>query len=130
MIRLHRVVVIENETNSTNTKGYREENDSTFTHHGIEYSINKIHEQLENSKAKLQTVKVDDLKWIMKYSKPDTKRVTNANTDTPILFTKENGKYYVIDGLHRLTKAINKGISELTGYLVTQAQLNKAKIKS
>lgn len=116
------------EPTSISTEGYREGDESTFTHHGVEYSIDKIHEQLEKDKTLANNIKVSDLKWILEYGHADKDRVENSDTSTPILYTKENGKYYTIDGFHRLTKAVDKNIHELQGYLVTKQQLDKAKV--
>lgn len=113
---------------SVSTEGYREGDESTFTHHSVEYSIDKIHEQLEKDKTLANNIKVSDLKWILEYDYADKDRVENSDTSTPILYTKENGKYYTIDGFHRLTKAVDKNIHELQGYLVTKQQLDKAKV--
>lgn len=116
------------EPDTVSTEGYREGNDSTFTHHGVEYSIDKIHEQLDEDGTLATKVSVSELEWILKYGDADKNRVENSDTNTPILYTKENGKYYTIDGFHRLTKAVDKNIDELQGYLVTKQQLDKAKV--
>lgn len=109
---------------------YSEGADSTFTHLGSEYSIDKLHEVLEKNKVSPNTVfKVEDLKWILNHGVSVPSRVDNADTDTPIIVSKENNTLYVVDGFHRLSRAVRDNKEELKGYLITdQKLLDAAKV--
>jgi hypothetical protein len=95
-------------------KSYSE--DGSFTHDGVEYNL---HIAL-SSACDIPSVKVDDIKWIMEYDKPQNmKRVKNADITTPILVAfSKNGKLTVVDGLHRLAKAILNDVDELPARMV------------
>ena len=96
---------------------YREGPDSTFTHLGIEYSVDKVLDVIR--KKKLQPVELrthkDYLGWVLfeptddgKLVKDtlDKKRVDAANTDVPIIVIKDESYGLVtVDGTHRLAKA-------------------------
>lgn len=80
---------------------------STFTHDGIEYDLNKLFEFSELLPVEL--FDIDDLDWVLDHSTIDNNRVENADVNVPILITQYNGKYVVLDGAHRLTKAKKLG---------------------
>lgn len=112
------------EDNAVTLEEYSEGNDSTFTHHGVEYGIDKLHAVLKEEKVSPNTVfKVEDLKWILDHGVSEPNRVNNADTSTPIIVTKESNTLYVIDGFHRLSRAVKDGKEELKGYLITDKKL-------
>lgn len=103
---------------------YSEGKDSTFTHQGVEYGIDKLHEVLREAGVSPSTVfKVEDLKWILDHGVSSPERVDNADTDTPIIVSKESNTLYVIDGFHRLARAVKDNKEELKGYLITDKKL-------
>jgi hypothetical protein len=104
---------------------YQEEDDSSVTHNGQRYNLNKLLSITENFKTR--PFKVDELKWILKYDKPDPKRMEEADTSVPIIVTYSNKKLVVIDGLHRLCKAIEKGLTHIEGKFVYKDVLEKCK---
>ena len=99
---------------------YQEGPESTFTHKGKVYQLDPFLREAET----LPTVKVEvsRLAWVSKYAQPDPERVRVADLKVPILFTvdREYG-YVVIDGFHRLTKAIKQGLKELPGKEIPEA---------
>ena len=105
---------------------YSERKTSSFTHKGKEYSVNKVFKGIRDNKLELTTFKVEDLAWIIKYGTPDTARLKKANTSKPMTVIKQAGRYYIIDGYHRLCKAFENGETELTGYLITEEILESA----
>ena len=105
---------------------YSERKTSSFTHKGKEYSVNKAFKGIRDNKLELTTFKVEDLAWIIKYGTPDPERLKKANTPKPITVIKQAGRYYIIDGYHRLCKAFENGETELTGYLITEEILESA----
>lgn len=118
--------IIDNIADSLNL--YQEEHDSTFTHAGEEYDLNILLRLTSDSP--IEEFLVSDLEWILEYSEPDSDRVTRANLSAPVLVTKWKGKLTVIDGLHRLVKAVDQRVSTLPGKLVSEESLIESKIKS
>jgi hypothetical protein len=85
-------------------KIYREEH-GTFRHNKKHYDINKIFKIVHDKPIKRFYIK--DLKWILNHTKVDKNRVEKASLHHPIIVTKENNRYIVVDGVHRLSKLIN-----------------------
>lgn len=105
---------------------YREEDDSTFTHNDIEYSVNKALEIAES--IPVEYIDTDKLSWILEYTDTDPERVRNADLSFPLLVSYENNIYYVLDGAHRLTKAVEENIKELPAKILSLDQLEQCKI--
>jgi hypothetical protein len=104
---------------------YQERKNSTFTHDDVEYDLNKVLKAVDEQPV--EKYRVSELKWILKHTSVDKERVKKANKRTPILVTKWKNKLVVLDGAHRLTKAVENGDSELSGKYVTKEVLKKAK---
>lgn len=100
---------------------YKEGNDSTFTHDQKCYSVDKC-----LAIAQLQDtyfIKVDDLKWIINHcDPPDIGQVNKADLRYPVLVTEwtdgDKTLLVVVDGFHRLNKAINLGVDQLPAKLI------------
>ena len=105
---------------------YREEQ-STFTHEGKKYSINKVLEQVEDKP--IVKVPVKELSWILEYTNPDPIRVMNADVTTPILVHGLKGKLVAVDGTHRLKKALELELDWLPARRVTDDELEKSEIR-
>lgn len=109
---------------------YKEAKGSTATSSGRTFSVNKlISSSIHN---KLQQFKTADLKWILKYTTVDPNRVEAADLSAPVLVINGDGtekRLIVIDGAHRLTKAVNDGKETILGRLVTDEQLASAEVK-
>jgi hypothetical protein len=87
---------------------YKEGVDSTFTHFGKEYYVDDLIALTKGEPVK--SLEVSRLDWIFDYTTPDPERVKNASLHYPIIVTKDfvDGKerYIVVDGTHRLARAI------------------------
>lgn len=84
---------------------YKEGINSTVTHNGNEYLVDDLLLMCND----LSTVHLDIsvLSWILDYTTVHNDRVHNSNLDYPIIVFEDDLCYYVLDGVHRLTKAIN-----------------------
>ena len=100
---------------------YLEEPGSTFTHDKREYDLRAMLRRVGSKPTR--NVKVRDLAWIMKYATPFAKRVRAADIAAPIIVTRWKGKLVVLDGLHRLAKARNQGITVLPAKYASRADL-------
>lgn len=112
---------------------YQEEPTSSFYSNGKDYNLNKLFKIA--SKKKIYKIPVEKLKWILSTSaEVDNDRVDQADLSAPILFTtifdKESNQelYLVIDGFHRLTKAVNNNIEYIPGKFITSEELETALI--
>ena len=104
---------------------------NTFTHEGSDYNLYKLNGLVR--KNKIQSFPVKDLVWIFKYDDPTKdhpERIGTANINVPILVTKTKDGLVVLDGLHRLAKAVLQDIKELKGKLVNKEDLEKVKVKN
>jgi hypothetical protein len=110
---------------------YQETGTAIFTRNDVMYDVNRLLQLTAGTP--LQTFKVDDLKWILEHSTPDEDnepRVQSADLSAPILVTLINDKPHVVDGLHRLQKALQTGTPELPGRLITPGQMAAAQLAS
>ena len=64
-------------------KLYQEEDDSTFTHYGKEYSLNVLFKETVNNP--ISTIEFDKVKWILNGTHLDPERVKRADVIVPIL---------------------------------------------
>ena len=99
---------------------------SYFTHNNQLYNLNKLI-RLSNDNT-IYKVNVNKLKWILKYSNIYRKRVLSANINFPILVTKIGKKYYILDGAHRLKKALNNDIKYIKVKFISKEILDMCKI--
>ena len=99
------------------SKGYREGKDSTFTHNGKEYELDKVLEEAEDKPVKQR--KVSDLEWVLEHGEPNPERVKKADPDVPVIVTRYGDKYVVVDGFHRLAKAKAEGRKSIPTKTVT-----------
>lgn len=101
---------------------YQEEPTSTVSHDGTEYDLNALFKIVD--KDPVAYFNVADLKWILSED-----RTTDADLEAPVLVTIWDHKYVVLDGEHRLRKAVKEKVQQLPGRFVSPDQLKKAKIK-
>lgn len=87
---------------------YQEEDSSTFIHNNIEHDLNKL--LLISNNVPIEKIKTNKLNWILKHTTVDKKRVRKSDTSFPLLITfdKIESKWVVLDGAHRLTKAVSE----------------------
>lgn len=106
---------------------YREGKESTFTHFGKEYYVDDLIALTNGEKPRL--ISVSQLDWIFDYTTPDPERVENASLHYPLIVTRDfvDGKdrFIVVDGTHRLAKAVKLGKKQVYCYL-----LNKHDVKA
>lgn len=95
---------------------YQEEPGSSFENDGKEYDINIVFQHMDSKPYSYY--KVSDLEWVLKYDTPDPDRVRDADLDVPLLIGYYYNQFVVLDGLHRLTKAVNEGVKFLKGKFV------------
>ena len=104
---------------------YQESESSTFTHDGKKYDLNIVLQCVDNNKV--TKVAVNDLTWVLPYTVVDINRVEKADLTVPILVTMDlKNRVTVIDGAHRLTKAVNENVVSLPAKWVTKTILKKA----
>lgn len=98
----------------------------SFTHEGKRYQLPKLLEQLQDQEAKPQSL--EELKWVLEHAEqPDQQRLETADLQEPILVADTaDGRPTVVDGLHRLTKALAAGQTELPAKRVSAQQLRAA----
>ena len=107
---------------------YNEGTDSTFTHNGILYSVDSAIEQTKKQKAK--DINIEDLSWILDHTNIDPARVDIVDINIPIIITEYNNTYYVLDGVHRLSKAIDENKKTIKAFTLTTDQLKKCIIEA
>jgi hypothetical protein len=104
-----------------------EEPNSTFTHNKQDYSLNKLFDLSENNPIAIVFIK--DLKWQLQsatHTSRDEVRVSNADIKVPVLILPYNDRWVIIDGMHRLEKAMSSNLKVLPAKIITQEQLNSA----
>lgn len=93
---------------------YQEGKGSTFTHDGVEYPLDPF--LARAAKLPVKQVRISDMKWNLDGMNLDAERVRRADTGVPILFTVDpQWGVVVIDGTHRLAKAIQQGKYSIPG---------------
>lgn len=102
---------------------YQEEPGSSFTHDSIEYDLNKL--LVLTDQSPVAYFLVSDLAWIL--AETDQSRIDSADLSAPILVTEWENKWVVIDGWHRLQKAVSKRVKVLPGKVVSAEQLRSVK---
>ena len=96
----------------------------SFTHDGARYSLREAF-RVANTKPTRQ-VRVDDLKWVLAYDRPDPKRLRAADLSAPILVVPDRrGRPTAVDGLHRLSKAVREGRRTLPAKKLRLSELTK-----
>ena len=100
------------------------EEGGSFTHDGQKYSLR---EAFRTARAKpTKQVDVDKLKWVLQYDRPNPKRLASANLNAPIIVAPDRrGRPTVVDGLHRLSKAVQQGKKTLPAKMLTLRELKK-----
>ncbi len=105
---------------------YREGGESVFASGGRRYRLDDILAQVETDPVR--RFEVTALSWILETVYPDEGRVEAADVTVPILVTEEAGRWLVVDGLHRLARAVGLGLETLPGRYVAPEVLEKARM--
>jgi hypothetical protein len=100
------------------------ERTNTFTHDDKEYNLTKLNKVIKDNPV--EPIAISKLIWIFKYDDPDEdqpERIKTANINVPIIVIKWEKQLVVLDGLHRLKKASDRGLKTLPARMVTKEQL-------
>lgn len=109
---------------------YQEGPDSTFGHNGVQYRLDPL---FAATRRKLtRSIPIHKLDWVLEHVKLDPDRVDAADCLYPALAyfddNLDSGRWVIVDGVHRLAKAVRTGRRFLNVKYVTQAELLKARI--
>ena len=107
---------------------YQEES-GHFTHNGKKYDINNLFKLTHE--IEVEEFNVSDIEWIINKDEPcyscrkgpqtwHEERVQNADLKTPIIVTKSNNKFVVLDGVHRLEKAVSLNKDKILGKFIAE----------
>jgi hypothetical protein len=111
-------------------KPYQEEKGGTFESEGVRYDLNLILRR--TSGMATRSFKVSSLRWILKSeilkSEEDERRVDGADLGTPILVCRIGRQDVVVDGVHRLAKAVREGRGEILGITVPEEVMDEAEL--
>lgn len=119
------------------TEPYTEEEGSTFESNGNFYDMNTILD-LSRDIEDIEEFDVSTLEWVLDYDKArldDLKtaeeRVDSADTSVPILIyldqtQPENEEWVVVDGIHRLAKAIINNDKTIPAKILTDEIMDRA----
>lgn len=115
-------------SNWASIESYKEGKKSTFSHNDKHYSIDKILKLTEDIKPTSLSIK-ELVHTVPDYmDSNDHKRVSEANTIFPLLVYKKRGKYWVVNGLHRLKKLHNNGAKSIIVIIVPMSIMDKAEL--
>ena len=107
---------------------YQDYEPRTFTHDGKRYDLNTVFKYVDRNIV--TKVAVSELAWVLPRTMIDEDRLKKVDLTIPILVTMDTKKRIaVIDGAHRLTKAVNEGVLSLPAKWVSKTILKKALIK-
>lgn len=125
---------------------YQENPTGHYSLYDVKYDLNKIF-MLVHGKA-IRNVPVKDLTWNLEYSKVvneqgekvcgscqkgpkgwHEERVSNSNLEIPVIVTRYRNKLLIVDGVHRLEKAVNAGASEIPTKELSKEEMNSAKVR-
>ena len=100
------------------------EEGGSFTHDGQKYSLREAFRAARTKPTK--QIDVDKLKWILRHDRPDPKRLAAANLAAPVIVAPDRrGRPTVVDGLHRLSKAVQQGKKTMPAKMLTLSDLKK-----
>jgi hypothetical protein len=87
--------------------GYTEGPMSLVTHNGILYKLDYMFEL--SADLPVTMISLDDLRWQVENLQADEARTKKADIKVPIIVTPQNGQYIILDGTHRVLKALKAG---------------------
>lgn len=112
-----------------NQKPYREGIDSTATINGKRYRLDTLFEIVQN--RSVVRIEVSKLTWVLKYTEVDQDRVVKADTGVPVMVYRDpEYGLIVIDGAHRLTKAVKLKQRFILAYMLTDQDMRKAEVSN
>lgn len=102
---------------------YSEGDDSTVTHQNNQYRVDDLL-KIAESKPTIE-LPVKDLEWILKYTTVENSRIEAADTSVRIIVLKDKKRFIVLDGAHRLARAVGQGLKSLPSAILSPAELPK-----
>lgn len=94
----------------------------SFTHDEVLYDLRQALQLA--SRKRVRQFDVDSLKWVLRFDTPGQLRKAKADVKAPILVAPDkSGRPTVVDGLHRLAKAVELGLKTLPGRYLTSRDL-------
>jgi hypothetical protein len=104
---------------------YRE--GGSIIHDGVEYDFDAVMSIAE--KLPTEQCPVDKLSWVLKYDTADKNRTNKADISFPLIVAKSvDNKLTVIDGLHRLNKAVRENVKTLPIKYIKSTELKSARL--
>lgn len=101
---------------------------SLVMHQGILYKLDVLFAYTKDLPTTI--LNVQDLKWQVESIQGDEARMKKADVAVPIIVHPQNGKYIVLDGTHRLLKAIKSGAKTIPAKIVFEDVLAFARMGS
>lgn len=107
---------------------YQEEDDSTFSHWGVQYRLNDVFDMIRHRKP--ETISMDLIveNNLMDVAKLNKKRLAAADTKHPLIAIREGKNIFVLDGNHRLRKLFDEGAEEVQVIFIDQDILDIARV--
>lgn len=106
-----------------------QEHGSQFESNSNCYNLNYIFKAVKDEPV--EYIDISELMWVMKHVDDlDPSRIKNADVTIPILVTKYRNKELVVDGLHRLAKALQSRMKQLPYKRVSEEVFEASRIKS
>jgi hypothetical protein len=106
---------------------YAEGEDSLFVEDGVAYRLDPLL-RLTATRAPTKVL-VRRLVWILEFEDLDPARVARANMSVPLIVTRtDDARLVVVDGVHRLQKAVGQGATSSMCKFVTRAELEAARV--
>lgn len=104
---------------------YSEEETSTVTHDGEEYSVNKLLRISDN--LQIHSIPVSALTWNIDPTSMDPHRIYAADPNVPVLITPYEDQLTVIDGAHRIAKAMQTKLPTIRCKYISPGMLSQCK---
>ena len=90
------------------------------------YSSNRLQEIIQEEGIKITEIKVESLKWMLKFDMPNLAMSEKSDLTRPIVVILDKGQVRVVDGYHRFIKAVETGVEKLPAHLIQASHLEKA----
>lgn len=117
------------EKKTSSSESYREGLDSTVTSNGKKYQLDILFEKAH--RLPTENMEVGKLSWVLDYaSDVDHNRIQRSDVSVPLLvtFDDSSNRWIVLDGFHRLNKAINEKQSAVPVKIISAELLAQASI--
>jgi hypothetical protein len=98
----------------------------SFTHDGEEYDLQRVKDLVRDQEP--EEMAVDDLKWILVDTDVQKSRIKTADIDNPVIVARWQNKWVVLDGAHRLTKAVKEKLTTLPTKVISAKELKTCKL--